>query len=388
MAKFKAPEYRDKFTLDGRLHPQLGVTPQKVQAAKKLMEAAFAGDRIANAQLSEAITTSDAIYNVAHLINLQFVPQIPMYDRDIEGLVDFRTVPDFRPAVLQSIYGNGLTGPGVGANYGAAEVAEGQPYPQVTVGSQESFYSKLTKRGARIDFTWESQVNDAVGFFAGLPGELGLLYRDSIYTEAFDALNTVAKNYAAITLPDGTAITANPAISAQAIVGAIIQHSRRTINGARRLIGTLSGYNVLVPIGTKIYVEYQIRQALNIPFILPGGTSPVTGGIAYGQPELYREVLSTVTVVESDMIAANNWFVVPKPGTTKGRPVWELLRLQGYETPELRVQNNQGTYLGGGKVSPFEGSFDADVTSMRLRFVVGGALWDSVWVVHSDSSGS
>lgn len=383
MAEYTAPVYKDNFTLDGRLHPQLGVTPKKVQAAQALMEKAFAGDKIANAQLSEAITTSDAINNVAHLINLQFVPQIPMYDREIEGLVEFRTVPDFRPAVLQSIYGNGLTGPGVGANYGAAEVAEGQPYPEVTVGSTESFYSKLTKRGARITWTWESQVNDVVGFFAGLPGELGQLYRDSVYTEAFDALNTVAKNYAAITLPDGTAITANPVISAQAIVGAIIQHSRRSINGTRRLIGTLSGYNVIVPIGTKIYVEYQIAQALNIQSIVPPASS---GGNVYGNSVLYQTILSTVSVVESDMVAANNWFVVPKPGTTKGRPVWELLRLQGYETPELRVQNNQGTYLGGGKIAPFEGSFDADTQAMRLRFVVGGALWDSTWVIRSDGS--
>jgi len=384
MAKTKAVEYKDKFTLDGRAKPQLGVTPAKVQAVQSLMEKALSGDRIANATLTEAVTTSDAMVNIAHLINLQFIPQIPMYERDLAGLVDFRTVPDFRPAVLQSIYGNGLTGPGVGANYAANEVPEGTPYPQVTVGNQESFYSKLSKRGVRFSWTFESQINDVIGFFSGLPSELLQLYSDSIYTEAFDALNMVSKNYAAITLPDGTTETANPVISAQAIMGAIIQHSRRTINGPRRLIGTLAGYNVIVPIGTKLYVEYMIRQALNIPFILPG----TSGGTAYGQPAINAEILSTVTVVESDMVTGNNWFVVPKPGTTKGRPVWEVLKLQGYESPELRVNAQTGNYLGGGKVSPFEGSFDADTIDYRLRFFCGGTIWDPNFIVRSDGSGS
>lgn len=384
MAKTKAIEFKDKFTLDGRAKPQLGVTPAKVQAVQSLMEKALAGDRIANATLTEAVTTSDAMMNIAHLINLQFIPQIPNYERDLTGLVDFRTVPDFRPAVLQSIYGNGLSGPGVGANYAAAEVAEGQPYPQVTVGNQESFYSKLTKRGVQFSWTFESQVNDVIGFFAGMPDQLLQLYRDSIYTEAFDALNMVTANYAGLTLPDDSTVTANPKITPAAIMGAIIQHSRRTINGPRRLIGTLSGYNVIVPIGTKLYVEYAIRQALNIPFILPG----TSGGTAYGQPALNSEILGSVTVVESDMVTGDNWFVVPKPGTTKGRPVWEVLKLQGYETPELRVNNNQGTYLGGGKVSPFEGSFEADTIDYRLRFFVGGTVWDQNWIVKSDGSGS
>lgn len=384
MAKTKAVEFKDKFTLDGHVKPQLGVTPTKVQAVKSLMEKAFTGDGIAAATLKEAVTTSDAMVNIAHLVNLQFIPQIPLYERDLKGLVNFRTVPDFRPAVLQSIYGNGFTGPGVGNNYAASEVPEGTPYPQVTVGSQESFYSKLTKRGVAFSWTFESQINDVIGFFAGLPQELLQLYTDSVYTEAFDALNMVAKNYAAITLPDGTSVTPNPAISAQAIMGAIIQMSLRHINGPRRLIGTLSGYNVIVPIGTKVYVEYMIRQALNIPFILPG----TSGGTAYGQPALNSEILSTVTIVESDMVTGTNWKLVPKPGTTKGRPVWEVLKLQGYETPELRVNNNTGTYLGGGRIAPFEGSFEADTIDYRLRFFCGGAIWDENFIVSSDGSGS
>ena len=34
MAKTKAIEFKDKFTLDGRAKPQLGVTPAKVQAVQ------------------------------------------------------------------------------------------------------------------------------------------------------------------------------------------------------------------------------------------------------------------------------------------------------------------------------------------------------------------
>lgn len=370
-------EYKDKFTLDGRLKPQLGVTKRKVQAAKDLFEGALHGDIIKDATLREAVTSTDASLNLGHLLNLQFIPQLDKLERSVVPLVGSgaRTTPDFRPVSLYSLFGD-LNGAGIGANGEAVTVPEGTPYPLVSITGQESFYTKLAKRGFRFDYTWEARVNDVVGMFDGMPAEMLSVTDDTEYAEVFDALLQAAQSLPAVTLPDGTSVTANSVLKPDAIFAAILALAERTING--RKIGTLSGYNVLVPVGRKPYIDYQLRQFQNI-------ISIVDGNVTFGAPD--NSVLSTVTVIETPRLSGTEWILLPKPGSTR-RPVLELLRLRGYETPELRVENLQGSYVGGGKVSPFEGSFDSDNIAYRFRFVIGGVLWDDTWVVRSTGAGA
>lgn len=372
-------EFKDKFTLDGLLKPQLGVTPAKVKAVQGLVEKALAGDFIADATLREAVTTSDAMFNVGHLVNLQTIPQLDKADKSITGLAGFRTVKDFRPTALQSLFGN-LTGAGIGPNGEAVEVPEGTSYPKVTITGQESFYQKLTKRGVSFSFTWEAAVNDTVGFFEGLPDDLLTLTDSTQYAEVFDALLTATAGLPVVALPDGASSLINSPATATGILAAIQTLAERTVNGNK--IGTLSGYNVIVATGRKAFVEYSIRQAMNILYVLPSSA----GGNVNVAPD--NSVLGSVEIIESDRVTGANWFLLPKPGASKGRPVLELLRLRGYETPELRVQNNQGSYIGGGRIAPFEGSFEADVIDYRYRYVCGGVLWDTAWVVRSSGAGS
>ena len=112
------------------------------------------------------------------------------------------------------------------------------------------------------------------------------------------------------------------------------------------------------------------------------------GNITFGPSS--DTTLNNVTVIESDKIGltdADEWYILPKPGTLR-RPVLELARLRGYETPELRVENAAGNYLGGGAVSPFEGNFTNDTIDYRLRYVAGGLLWDPTFILYSDGSGA
>lgn len=377
MAVKTLSEYKDQYTLDGRLRPQLGVSRADVKKAKDLFEKAMGGDIVSDARLRELATTSTLSFNLAHLINIQFIPQLDALDRSVVPIVGSgaRTVPDFRPVTLQSIYGN-LGGPGIGANGEAATVPEGTPYPKVTISGVESFYTKLAKRGVSFDFTWEARVNDTVGFFDGLPQELLGLTDDTEYAEVFDALATAVDGLGSVTLPDGTVVPANAPLSPNAIFAAIIELAERTING--RTIGTLSGYNVLVPTGRKPYIEYAMKQYLNI-------ISIQDGAISFGSPD--NSALNTVEIIETDRLTGTNWKLMPKPGATR-RPVLELLRLRGYETPELRVSADAGIYLGGGAVPGLEGSFEADTISYRYRYVTGGVLWDDTWVVVSTGAGS
>ena len=94
-----------------------------------------------------------------------------------------------------------------------------------------------------------------------------------------------------------------------------------------------------------------------------------------------------VTVIESESLTGLEWFLLPKTGATR-RPVLERVELRGYRTPQLFVDNHVGTYVGGASVSPFEGSFDADVITLKLRMFGGGVVWDDgIAIVYSNGTG-
>ena len=392
LREFKPREYQDPFTLDRRLHPQPGVTKAKVREAGKLFRDAMAGDYRADALLREAVVSTDASVNLAHAINIEFVPQYDRVTHELGAWATTRSVKDFRPTVLYSLFaGEGentsdedsthesrLRGGALGAHGEAPVIPEGAPFPMVSMtGGLEGFYQKLRKRGLRFDWTWEAQINDTVGFFEQIPGELLAVSFDSAVAEFFDALLSVtnATRLAGGTLPDGTVIPANASLSPEAVDQAIFERAQRKVQGNK--IGEASGYNLFVPIGAKRIWDFQMeRRVLQV----------VDGGFIESGDRYNAKALSNVTVIEHDRIAAGRWFLVPKPGSTR-RPVLEFLNLRGYETPELRVQNLQGSYVGKGAISPFEGSFETDSLAYRLRFVKGAVLWNENQVIWSTGAG-
>lgn len=365
--------YKDPFTLDGKLTPTRGVTEKSVAEAKELLGKALRGDYIADATLRqratavEAFSSSDLAPALAYLASAQAIPQLDEVQYPVAPIVGTpRTVKDFNPVTLYSLYGN-LTGAGIDKDGAAARIPEGSQYPTVTVKGQESFYSKLAKRGVRFDYTWEAQVNDTAGFFEGLPNEIRNLTGDTEYAEVFDAINSAGATTALAggTLPNGETVSKNSPISPNAIWRAIFELSNREVNG--RKIGRLSGYNVLVPVGTKDMIDYKLNQTI---LEIQDGNLKLSGG------SYFQGALNNVTTIESPKVTGNQWKVLPKPGSTR-RPGLELLKLRGYETPEIRVRQDGG-----------ESSFDTDTRAFRYRYVVGAALWSDQYIVKSTGAGS
>jgi len=359
-------EFEDKFTLDGMLTVAKGVTPESVAKVAKLVSEAKRGGYIAEAQLKESMMSGVLANSVAHFINVITIPQLPEdKDRPVAKLAGFRTVPDFKPAILYSLYGD-LTGPGIEPDGAAAVVPQGQPYPEVTITGTESAYAKLRKRGARIGWDFEDFVNDTVGVLDGIPAELRDVALETEWQEVGDALIKATTASGTVVLPDGTSVASNKAISAQAIMAAAQALALRTVNGTTRKIGTLSGYNVVVPVGQKIYVDYMIKQALSGLYVLPGSG----GGVVTAPPD--NTILTTVEVIEHEKVTGTKWYLAPKPGAYR-RPVLDILRLRGYEQPQIRVRAEGGDGF----------SFDADTAAMRLRLVTGSALWFQEAIVYS-----
>jgi hypothetical protein len=358
--------FEDNFTLDGLLTPASGVTMESVGKVAKLIESAKRGSYVAEAQLKESMMTGVLASSVAHFINLITIPQLPDdKDRPVAKLASFRIVPDFRPAVLYSMFGS-LTGPGITEDGAAPRVPQGQPFPEVTITGVESAYAKLSKRGNRVNWDFEDFINDTVGMLDGIPAELRDVALETEWQEVGEALVKATTASGSVTLPDATVVPSNAAISADAIMAAIMALSLRTVNGTKKKIGTLSGYNVIVPFSKKVYVDHMIRQALNVLYVLPG-----SGGGAVTAPT-DRSVLETVEVIEHDKVTGTKWYLAPKPGSYR-RPVLDVLRLRGYETPQIRVRTEGGDGF----------SFDADTAAMRLRLVTGAALWFQEAIVYS-----
>lgn len=364
-----AIEYQDTFTLDGRVPAPRGVTEEHVRRVESLIADARRGSRVSEATLVEAITSGDLAAATSHFINLITIPQLDEIERDWRPIAGVREVPDFRPAVLYSMFGS-LSGAGVDANGAASRVPEGTPYPMVTVTGVESAYSKIAKRGFRADWTFEAMVNDPIGYLEQIPGEMTQVTLDTEWAEVGEALVAGGTPLAANTLADGTAVVANAAISANAILAAIYQMSLVQINGTKRKVGTLSGYTVVVPVGKKMQVDWMLQQAQNIIQVVPASG---TGGNVYSGPA--NAILGSVTVVEHEAITGTAWRILPRPGSFR-RPVLDLLRLRGYATPQIRYRNDGDDF-----------SYDADTASFRYRYVTGGAAWSAEVIIVSTGAG-
>jgi hypothetical protein len=359
-------EFKDKFTLDDLVMPPKGVTRESVGKVAKLVAEGKRGSYVAEAQLKESLMSGDLASSVAHFINVITIPQLPEDNvRPVAKLAGFRTVPDFRPATLYSIFGK-LDGPGVTADGSAPTIPQGQPFPVATISGVESAYSKLAKNGLRVNWDFEDFINDTIGVLDGIPADLQDIALQTEWNEVGDALLKATKN-----LPATTVIPINAAISANAIMAAIQALGLRTVNGTKRKIGTLSGYNVVVPVGQKVFVDYMIRMALGVLYVLPSSA----GGAVSPAPD--NSALATVEVIEHEKVLGTKWYLAPKPGSYR-RPVLDVLRLRGYETPQIRVKTEGGDGF----------SFDTDSASMRLRLVTGGALWFQEAVVYSKGTGA
>lgn len=377
-----AREYKDKFTLDGRLRPGGPVTARKVEAVKNLLEAHKRGDLVAGARLQEALTTSDAIFNLAYLANLNFLPNYDEAERNWRSVAGTRTVPDLKPVTLYSLSRNWTDGDGgsevLSANGAAPVIPEGTAYPYAYISGEVAQGAGVVKRGFKTDWTLEARINDGLRALDELPSAMLEVALDTEEADVWGALTTQVGGSSALDgglVPTGATVLPNAPFSRDALIRAIIELSERTVNGRR--VQVRGGYNVVVPVGQGVFAQFVLNQTF----------AEVKDGNFVLNIEGYNP-LAGVSVVESEWVTGNNWYLLPKPGATR-RPVLERLSLRGFEAPQLFVDNHTGNFVGGASVSPFEGSFAADVITLKLRQFGGGIVWDSgAAVIHSNGTGS
>lgn len=376
-------KYKNEFTLDGRVRPGVGVTKKKVSALTHLIDEAFMGDRTAKGQLEEAISTSDAMFNYTHLVGLNFVPQFDEAPRLWTKIASVRQVSDFREVIdyeLDPQWDSNTLGDGDPV-FTAPRVPEGTPYPEAYFSGQAVSGAKLAKYGFGTGFTFEAFLNDSLGVISQMPDKMRTVALDTEEAFVFNALKseaTAAQALAAGTNPDGGAVVANAPFTRDAAIQAMIQVKQRKHNG--RYIQFNGGFILVVAPGMKINADWQLygQSLLRVE---------QTGGRVYSAAD--QQLVSGITeIIESPFVEGNAWYLVPTPGAIRGHNGLQILRLIGREAPELRIENVTGQYVGGGAVSPFEGSFDTDTARFRIRMFGKGHNFFPDGVIWSDGTGS
>lgn len=378
--------FSDEFTRGGKLRPVPGVTEDKVAAVAELINDTMNGSRIAEGTLKEAMTSTDAVFNLAYLTELEVLSDFDKVEnRNWSKIATTRQVSDFRNVTLYSLRPDWSAGGTLGNGepvFVAPRVPEGALYPYAYL-EQESDQQVggIIKRGFKTGFTFEQFINDAVGFLQALPESMRGIAEDTDEWEVFNALLTgvtAAEQVQGGPIPFGedvATVLPNAPISRNALIRAMIELGERRIND--RPVVVSGGWSLVIPAGQRLWVEYLLNNVQGPNGFNDGGFDFTINGY---------NPLAGIEIIESEFITDTTWFLIPKANQAR-RPVLQLLRLVGHDVPELRVQGNTGSYVGGGTVSPFEGSFDNDSADFRLRMFTKGILWSKELVVWSNGTG-
>ena len=314
------------------------ITARQLDAAK-LLEGALRGDRQDKLKLQEGISTSDLPVQLAPTVN---------------------------KIMLESY------------------AAQPKVWNQFATAMTESTMA-VKKAGSRIRFSWETIVNDGqIGLLERLPIELAQKAagkEDEEVTKqlvAAGGLNT--DNFKS---GNQNLLSGNGALTIETLEAAIEAANLQTWQGG--LMTPISRFALVVPRA----LEMTARRILAIQSVRTESTvgSTVTS-LTSGNP-----IGSQVEIVVNDWITKINsgagayWFLVPVPGQGIN-PNLALGFLRGYETPELRIKMNGGTFIGGGDVPARDGSFDNDDFEMRIRHIATGGFIVPTGTIASTGAGS
>jgi hypothetical protein len=343
-----------------------------------------AGER-ARTDFKEAMTTSDAPYAFAHLINVR---NLPLYDEapvTWNQVASTEQVPDFRPQsfyTLKSNFGTLGSGNGTGGNLVAPKVPELGTYTEAYGYSEESAQVAVEKRGFKWGISLERVVNDPIRAYSQVPGDMlqvGLKTDDYVvYSALVDGVTSASAITGGNDLIASTTVPPNPTISAAAIRVALANIAVRTDADGNK-IPLAPRYRVVVPLGMGDTVQWMLDQAATI-------VSIQDGQISYGKPGAMG--LNRIAgVIESEYVTGDSWYLAPDAGSTV-RPSLVRVQLVGYTAPEVYVKGSPVPVAGGASVDPFRAfSWEDDSAAFKFRMFTNAALITEDQIAWSNGSG-
>jgi len=369
------------------------VTESKYLAMSKLVEdslvGGFAGEAAA-VKLKETLSTSDAPWSLAQLINVRNLPEYDAADRQWNKIAAVETVDDFSETSFERFvpnFDNLKYGKDTKGNPGVSPlVPELDTYVYAFGYAEEAVRAKLEKRGFKFGLSLERIISKLRPTVRNLPGQMLDVALDTDEFLVFDALQsgvTTATDLSTGTyLPTGATVAANAPFSAEALALGFSQVAQRTDTLTNRKVTLASQYYIVVQAGQEEMVNVELEKARN-------GITLQDGSIVRRFPT--NSALGRVAgVIGSEWITDSDaWYAVPAAGTTR-RPGLVKLQLSGRTAPEVLVNNFTGVPIGGSRGGdPFAlAHFDNDSVDLKLRQFTNSALITEQQIVWSNGSGS
>ena len=333
--------------------------------ARSLLQSAWGGDKRARLTLNEAITTSDLFKSAAGaVLDREMLNAYQTAAPDWSGYAALTKLKDFKPKTLTELAI--ASGP-------LTKVPEHTNYP-IGSGDAKERQISVGKFGEQYGYTFEARVNDDINELEVIPGTWAARARA---TEASQALSQLVNTLTG-TPNTGMFSAANQNIWTGALTADNLQAMITALRSTRR---DKDG-NLLVAPELQLVVgpalQFVAQRILNTQEL-----RVVSGQVTTIESNPFAGIKLTVL---PDLVGAA-WFVlpVPKQGTKNAIFVGKLV---GYETPDLRAKADQGISLGGGSISPREGSFDDDTVWFRVRHICGAAQGDPTFAGASDGTGT
>jgi len=260
-------------------------------------------------------------------------------------------------------------------------VPELTEYPTFSLESRGQEWG-IQKFGARFPFSFEAFLNDEFQVIQDMPGEMAAMGSDTedVLTTSVIADSTGPNPTYFNTSWDfgtqadaGNILDGNPELSVEALELAMQQIGLRQVNG--RQVTVPNGWVLVVP--PALSIRANEIAAIDREEIVEG--DPVTGRQRRFQRANQARGRFTVQVnqwlplIDTSVTSATTWYLLPAGGTTGTRRAIITGFLAGHEAPELRIKGDGGSSIGGGDISPFEGSFSHDDIQYRVRHFVGAS---------------
>jgi hypothetical protein len=356
----------------------MNITTRQLEAAK-VWDAALRGDRSAQLRVKEGISTSDFPTQISPVLNQILLEQYAALPKVWDTFATKLTLDDFRPQKYYQFQFD--QNPIPSANGGEAfidgslpNVGEFDEYPTLSFSASDLSVS-VKKSGERIRFSWEAIVNDNnFGVLERLPSELalhaaGLEDREAtkqlVSATGLNTTNFNSTNGNIGSVANGAGL--NPVLSLNNLQLAMAAVNKQTYAG--RPISPVQRWTLVVPPA----LEMTARNILSVTEIRTtvGSDLLTTGNPVAGRVDVV--VNQWITKINTDASAATTWFLIPAPASSLN-PSVVLSFLRGYETPELRIKDNNSYTLAGGEVPVRDGSFDNDDFQMRIRHLATGGF--------------
>lgn len=356
---------------------------KRVDQITDWLSAASKGNYTAQAQLKEAISTTDFPAVFTDIKNAQLQAKYALAEnRFWQKLARKITVPNFLPqsfidlgwddAAFDNILasnGGRTTVPGSLPN-----VPEGTEYPTAFKLYSSTEQLEIRKSGARIPFTFEAIINDQWGIVDDLPNWLLRTALDSEDIEVTQLLTDGDGPNAAYfnagnnnLLKFGTNVDGQAAFTRDTLKAALKQANSHKAGPNNNRVVKFAKFAVVV--SSAFYQD--ALDIVNGPksFLVTDGNLQYTQTFDFGAN---FEVVENPWLDVIDTVRGSTaWYVVPFNGDGV-RTSLGLGFLNGHDSPELRVHNETGLYLGGGNVPVREGSFLNDTWELRIRHIYGG----------------